>query len=166
MSLATYAASAPPGVLLLPLLEIMHPTWAEPLRYSPDTRDWTVTVDGEEVTFPSTGLEGAGGGSDDSGVDERGFRVPDPDLVLWRRIEALIGYLDPGTGRPVPIVVTLRAYLTSDLTEPETVVVLDLADPRLERNRSISFTATTANVMNRGAPTSRYTLQNAPGLRR
>ena len=166
MSLATHAASAPSGELLLFLLTIWHPTWATPLRYAEDTIDWTVTAGIEGmITFPSTGFEGEDGGSSEGGVDERAMRVPDQDLVLWRRIEALIGYLDPGSGKPVPIKVMLHKYLSTNLSAPQESVTLDLADPTLQRDRSVSFTAASANVLNRSAPTSTYTLKNAPGLR-
>ena len=160
MSLLVHAASAPEGELLIFLLEITHPTWAAPLRFAEDVQDWVVTLEDDfEATFLAGSFEGDAGSSDDSGVDERRFRVADEDLVLWRLIEAVIGHA-------TPIRVKLRLYLSTDVTEPLGVVTLDLAEPRLELDRSVSFSATTANTTNRGAPTSRYTLQNSPGLRR
>lgn len=151
-------------MLTVYLLELSHPSWAAPLRYAEDTRDWTVTLeDGATVaTFTATGFDAEAAAADDSGIDTRQLSVPDPTRVLWRAIEALRGSDLAG---PAPgITATMRVYDSADLSAPLTVSALTLQDP-VRDDIAVSFTATTADTINRDAPTRKFTWENSPGLR-
>lgn len=161
MSLETHIASGTAGELDLFLIEISHPTWTSVLRYAEDTQDWTVTIDGVQTTFESTGHEVDAPPTDDTGIDSSSISVPDLDLVLWRRLERL-----SQTGDADPVTVTVHWYLSTDLTAPAVEPrVLRMSNPS-RSGRIVSFDASTANVLNRDAPNLRFTWANSPGLRR
>lgn len=159
MSLAIHSASGTPGELDLLLIQINHPAWATPLRYAVDTRDWTVTLeDSTTVLFPKMGGTSEGPPTDDTGVDLRNVQVADPDNVLMKRLEQLVGDVRE-------VEVKLYQYLTTDLTQPETYGVFAMANPS-RADRVVSFEASTLNTINRDAPTEKFTYDNSPGLRR
>jgi hypothetical protein len=157
MSFAEHAVTAPAGEVAGCLVKINHTTWATPLRYALDTRDWVV-ADG---TYVSTGLDVDGPGTDDSGIDTRSITVPDLDLVLWKRLEKL-----SRTGNTNPVEVTISIYLSTDLSTPVVgPAVLKMANPS-RSGRIVTFEASSEDLVNRDAPTHRFTWANSPGLRR
>lgn len=165
MTIQTIAVAA--EVRPLYLLELSHPSWAAPLRYALDTVAWTVTheVGGAGVLYPAWPFEAEAAGQDDSGGDVRAFRVPDPDLVLWRYCEAGIGEVDLD-GLPIPTTATLRVYALDDLTGPLSVSRLELHEPQLIDGIAVSFSAQSPDFADRDSAGERFTTTNSPGLRR
>jgi hypothetical protein len=158
MSFEEHAVTAPAGEVAGCLVKINHTTWATPLRYALDTRDWIIPGDG---TYVSTGASADGPGTDDTGVDSRAITIPDLDFVLWKRLEKL-----SRTGSTSPVIVTVSVYLSTDLTTPVLgPTELRMASPT-RSGRIVQFEASTVDVVNRDAPTNRFTWANAPGLRR
>jgi hypothetical protein len=161
MSLQTHITQAPAGETDVVLVRLRHEAWPTDLLYADDVVDWTVIDDeSNSVTFNQTGLDADGEPTDDSGIDSRQVSVPDPNLVLWRRLEAL-----SKAGDTRRVEVTVFRYLSSDLTEPAAFAILAMVGPS-RNERLVSFEASNANVQNRDAPTRRYTYANSPGLRR
>ncbi len=157
MTFQEYAVSATYGDRALVLVTISHPTFATVLRYVDDTQDWTI---GGNV-YSAMGVDADFAPTDDSGVDSRSVTVPDPDLVLWRRLEKL-----SRTGDNQPVTVTFYVRLVSDTTvdaiEPS---VLRMASPSRD-GRMVTFEASTVDTVNRDAPSRKFTWANSPGLRR
>lgn len=158
MSYETFAVTAPAGVVDLYCVKLEHETWSGPLRYVLDTRDWTIPGDG---VYSGTGLDIDAPGTDDTGIDSRGVAVPDLDFTLMRRLEKL-----GRTGNNVPVTVTVKVYLSNDLSTPAlTAAVFNMANPTRD-GRMVSFEASTVDTINRDAPSSKFTWANSPGLRR
>lgn len=162
MSLRTHITQGnPSGERDVVLIKLDHEAWGAPLRYADDVADWTVTdEESASVTFTQTGADADGEPTDDTGIDSRQVTLPDPALILWRRLEAL-----SQTGDTRPVEVTIYRYLSTDLTEPAAYAILSMTSPSRD-GRLVSFEASNANVLNRDAPTIRYTYSNSPGLRR
>lgn len=163
MSYAGHAVRAPAGQYDIALVQLDHPAWPTPLRFADilDEAGVTVTLpDSSTAFFAATGAGTEAAPTDDTGIDSRRVVLPDPELVLMKRIEAL-----HYAGEDTPITATILLYLSTDLTVPVTTAVLRVAKPRCD-NRRVSFEASTANILNRDGPGFRFTYANSPGLRR
>lgn len=158
MTFETHAVSGTAGERSAALVKIDHPTWPYPLLYADDVEDWVIPGDG---TYEAIGADPDGAPTDDSAIDSRSVTLPDPDMVLWRRLEKL-----SRTGSAIPVTVTISVYLSTDLTTPALEPsVLRMASPSRD-GRMVSFEASTTDVVNRDAPTREFTWANSPGLRR
>lgn len=162
MSLVENIVAATAGELILLLVKLSHPTWPNVLRYAEDVQDWTVTdEDLNVVTFVAMGVDADAATTDDSGVDERAISVPDPDNELWNRLT--VQSID---GDAQLVTLTVYTYLSTDLTQPAIEpATFRMANPSRD-GRMISFTASTVDVVNRDAPSRKFTWANSPGLRR
>lgn len=161
MTLATHITQAPAGETDVVLIRLRHAAWPNDLRFADDVVDWTVTdEESNSVTFTATGADADGEQTDETGIDSRGITLPDPDLTLWRRLEDLS---QNGDSRPVEV--TVYRYLSNALTVPAAYAILSMTGPS-RNDRLITFEASNANVLNRDAPTRRFTYSNSPGLRR
>lgn len=161
MSLSEHIVTAPAGERDALLVRLRHAAWPTDLWYVDDVEAWSVDdEDGDPVTAQPTGADADGEPTDDTGIDSRGISVPDPEMILWRRLENL-----SKTGDTRTVEVTVYRYLSSDLTAPAAYAVLTMTGPSRD-GRVVSFEASNANTVNRDAPSRRYTYSNSPGLRR
>lgn len=161
MSFVEHAVTAPAGEREVVAVRLNHSTWATALYYVDDVVDWSVDDENSDpVTFTATGVDADGEPTDETGIDSRGIALPDPELILWRRLEVL-----STTGNAEPVEVTVYRYGSDDLTQPLAYAVLTMTGPSRD-DRIVSFEASNANTVNRDAPPRRFTYSGNPGLRR
>lgn len=162
MTLQTHITQGnPSGETDVLAVRLSHAAWGSELWYVDDVVAWSFDDEnGDPVTAQPTGADADGEPTDDTGIDSRQITLPDPDLSLWRRLEEL-----STSGDTRPVEVTVYRYLSTDLTGPAAYAILTMSGPSRD-GRLVSFEASNANVLNRDAPTIRYTYSNSPGLRR
>lgn len=158
MTYETHAVAPTAGERDVVLVKLEHASWPNALRYADEVADVVISGDG---TYLAIGADTDAGPTDDTGVDERSITIPDPDLILWRRLEKL-----SRNGSVLPVTVTISVYLSTDLTTPAIEpAVLRMTSPSRD-GRMVTFSASSADVVNRDAPTRKFTWANSPGLRR
>ena len=161
MTFATHATQAPAGVVDTLVVRLSHAAWPNDLWYVDDVVERTFDdEDGNPVTAQPTGASADGEPTDDTGLDSRQVVLPDPDMTLWRRLEALSQDGDERT-----VEVGLYRYISDSLTAPTVYAVLTMVAPSRD-GRMVSFEASNANVLNRDAPPRRFNYSDNPGLRR
>lgn len=162
MTIKPFYASAPVGVIELRLLEIAHSTFAAPLRlYTPGYDDLTVTLENSSTaTFKACAFRTTRPAADDSGRVSRSLQIDGVD-------GSINADLMKAVQSDVPIVCTVRVYLSTDLSAPQfnPPEVLSLSGITISKTQ-ISATAENEDVLNKRFPNSIYTTDNTPGLKR
>lgn len=157
--LATVNASAPAGVVTIPTLEISRPDASEPLRTCVGYEDQVVTLEtGETVTFTASGLAVALPSRGDSVQQNITFAVENVIGIAQR-------FIDEGLELGQPIDVTLRMYLSSDMSAPaEPPLRFKLVDGVFE-GAHVELIASYMAVILQEFMSRRYTSDFARGLK-
>jgi hypothetical protein len=158
--LSTLYASAPAAEVLIPTLEISHPSFAEPIRTCAGFEDHTVTLEDSttQATFVASGLDVSLPARNASGQQNLTFAI---ENVTGIAQDAIDRALEAGG----EIRVIYRSYLASDLSEPaEPPLKMVLVGARFE-GASLQVTASYMDIINQAWPRDRYTVDFAPGLK-
>lgn len=170
-ALAAAYASAPEDEVVLDTLEFRHPTFIEngqpfAIRVVNDYEQLTATLEagapmdaGEQVQFNPVRFTFTRPSESESGA------VPEVEVTVDNVARHLIPYLDKAKESRVPIELTWRPYLASDLTGPHMNPPLTLT----LRSVSCSMTLVTGragfnDLTNRRFPAIEYTAAKFPGL--
>jgi hypothetical protein len=170
-ALAAAYASAPEDEVVLDTLEFRHPTFLDGstpfgIRVVNDHSDLTATLEadaplnpGASVLFYGVYFTFTRPSESDSGS------VPEVEITVDNVARHLMQYLDAAKESRVPIEVTWRPYLASDLTAPHMNPPLTLS----LRSVSCGMTTVTAragygDLTNRRFPAIEYTAKKFPGL--
>lgn len=170
-ALAAAYASAPEDEVVLDTLEFRHPSFLDGgvpfgIRVVNDHSDLAATLEadaplnaGEEVTFYGVYFIFTRPGESDSGS------TPEVEITVDNVARHLMQYLDAAKESRVPIQVTWRPYIASDLTAPHMNPPLTLT----LRSISCSMSVVTAragfgDLTNRRFPAIEYTSEKFPGL--
>lgn len=170
-ALAAAYASAPEDEVILDTLEFRHPLFQDNgvpfgIRGVNDHQDLVATLEadaplnpGETVTFYAVYFTFTRPDESDSGS------VPEIEISIDNVARHLMYYLDAAKESRIPIEVTWRPYLVSDLTGPHMNPPLTLT----LRNVSCNMTSVTARagygeLTNRRFPAIEYTAKKFPGL--
>lgn len=158
--LSTLYASAPAAEVLIPTLEISHPSFpGGAIRTCAGFEDHTVTLeDGSVVTFTASGLDVSLPARNGSGQQNLAFAI---ENVTGIAQDAIDRAMEAGG----QIEVIYRSYVASDLSEP--------AEPPLRmvlvgaefRGANVQVTASYMDIINQAWPKDRYTATFAPGLK-
>lgn len=151
-------ASAPTSEILIPTLEISHPSF-ETIRVCGGFEDVTATTEASEtVTFTATGIDVSLPARDDSGQQTLVFAI---DNVMGEVQSAIDSAMDAGG----EITLIFRQYLASDLTGPaDTPLTMTISGGVLE-GATAQIQASYFDLLNTAWPRDRYTAEFAPGLR-
>lgn len=151
-------ASAPADQVLIPTLEIAHPS-IETIRICAGFDDQTVTLeDNSVVIFEAAGIEVALPKRDTSGQQQLTFALDGVSGIAQARIDDA---LEAGG----PVTITYRTYLASDLSAPaEPALVMTLVSGMFQGG-VVQLQAAYHDLLNYGWPRERYTAEFAPGIR-
>ncbi|GHC19531.1 DUF1833 family protein [Aidingimonas halophila] len=158
--LSTLYASAPVDEVLIPTLEISHPSFPDgPILTCTGFEDHTVTLEtGEEVTFQGSGLDISLPSRDPSGQQNLQFAIENVTGIAQDAIDRALeagGQID----------VIYRSYIADQLSEPaEPPLKMVLVEPQFEGS-TVQVTASFQDIINTAWPRDRYTATFAPGLR-
>lgn len=157
--LTTVNASAPAGVVTIPTLEISRPDSSEPLRTCVGYQDQVATLEtGETVTFIASGMAVSLPSRGDSGQQNLTFAVDNVTGIAQR-------FIDDGLELGQPIDVTLRIYLSNDMSAPaEPPLRFKLVDGVFE-GASVEIIASYMSVILQEFMSRRYTATFAKGLK-
>ena len=156
--LETVYASAPADQVIIPTLEIDHPSF-DTIRIAADFSDHTVTLeDMSVVTFEQSAFDYQLPNKDTSGNQTLTFAI---ENVTGRAQAALDAALATGG----QITVTYREYLASDLSAPAgPPVVMTLIGASFERGLC-QIQCAYFDLLNTAWPRQRYTAEFSPGIR-
>ena len=171
-ALAAAYASAPESEIILDTLEFRHPAFRDSLganvapRVVNDLRPLTATLEsgapldgGAAVLFQPVSFKFTRPSESESSSS------PEVSLTVDNASRILIPYLDMAKESIVPIYVTWRPYLISDLSTPHMVPPLTLTIRSVSTNMTtVTATARFADMVNRRFPASEYTAIKFPGL--
>jgi predicted ABC-type sugar transport system permease subunit len=151
-------SSAPTSEVIIPTLEIKHPTAFEPIRICAGFEDHMITLEsGQTVLFQGGGIDVSLPSKDTSGQQVLAFAI---DNVTGEAQRAIDSALQAGGG----VTVTYRTYLHSDLSAPaEPPLVLTMAGGSFEGS-VVQIRAAYFDLLNTAWPRDRYTIDFAPGL--
>lgn len=152
-------ASAPAGVVYLETLQIHHPLVAEDKFLVQDRTDKVMTLEDASVhTFRACAFRMSLPASGDNGLQELSIAIDNVDQEISDFIDAVKDSL-------VPVTVTYRPYLSTDLTTPQMdpPLVLSLTDITVS-TIEVTGRASFADIINRKFPTDFYSRSRFPGL--
>lgn len=164
-ALAEAFASAPPGAVALHTLELYHPTWAGAVRIVQDDRDLVAALEahapvqaGQTVTFAACPFRFALPAVGD-GPQTLSIRIDNVSRDLMPLLEAA------DLAHPVPVRITYRPYLASDLSGPQMdpPLTLDVRSVSVDQ-MSVTCTCAHADWLNRRFPRGVYTIERFPGI--
>ena len=152
-------SSAPAAEVLIPTLEITHPTAFDPIRICAGFDDITAGTEesGTDVTFYAAGIDISLPDMDTSGQQVLNFAIDNVTGVAQSAIDAAIA-----AGGEVTV--TYRAYLLSDLSAPcDVPLVLTMVGGSI-KGSVVQIQAAYFDLLNTAWPRDRYTLLFSPGL--
>lgn len=170
-ALASAYASAPEDEVVLDTLEFRHPSFVDAgqpfaIRVVNDHSDLVATLeddaplnDGETVTFKSVYFTFTRPPESDSGS------TPEVEISVNNVARHLMPYLDVAKESRVPIEVTWRPYLASDLSAPHMNPPLTLTLRSISCDMmNVTARAGFSDLTNRRFPAIEYTSLKFPGL--
>ncbi len=150
---------APADTVILHTLELIHPAMDPAVRMVQNIEGGTFTLETEEeFYFEPAAFRFSLPPSGTNGIQELMLQLDNTD----RRIS---DYLEAVLLNPEPITVKYRAFLSSDLTTPQTEspLVLFLSDLHVTASE-VSGRASFADIVNRQFLSVPYSVRNFPGL--
>jgi hypothetical protein len=172
-AIAEAYASAPEDTIILHTLEFRHPTFIDPdtlneigLRVVNDHEFLLATLEStaplnpsQEVRFEPVRFEFTRPPESDAAA------TPEVEITVSNVSRILIPSLDTAKDSRIPIEVTYRPYLSTDLTGPHMRPVLTLTLRNVSCSMTdISATAGFGDLSNRKFPKTDYTNLKFPGL--
>lgn len=151
-------SSAPASEVIIPTLEIRHPSAFDPIRICAGFEDQTVTLEDDSVvTFIAGGIDVALPAKNTSGQQKLIFAIDNVTGQAQQAIDAAIA-----AGGQTSII--YRTYLSSDLTAPaEPPLYMTLVGGTFEGS-TVQLQASYYDLLNTSWPRERYTLDFSPGL--
>lgn len=159
MNLARFAACVPVGIYQVGCLEFSHSSFGV-LRRAMWPADWTVTISGSPVTFPSwfSGKWLAAYPTiDDTGRASRSITLEDVNQVVESA-------LDGARGSSEFVQCVIRIYATDD-SSLQIMEAYQVEDFSQDENGVLTVNVGTADIGNQRFPRQFHTIQNSPGLR-
>lgn len=156
--LAVVYASAPSDQVIIPTLEISHPS-IETIRLCSGFEDQVLTLEnGDEVTFEASGIQIALPKRDTSGQQNLTFAIEGVSGIAQQRIDAA---LEAGG----PVTITYRTYLSSDPSAPaEPALVMTLVAGTFEGS-TVQLQAAYYDLLSYAWPRERYSAEFSPGIK-
>ena len=167
MSYRSFAVAGDASDYLLLLLRLEHPAFGVSARAA-DTRDWTASVDGDDVLHAACGMDGDAPGLDAASDSGRGLRLTEPlDQDGFPTFEALAAV----AGDDEPVTVTLAEHSAAALAADSTAaplrsVSLQLGGVERDADGALTLSLRVPDYINRNAPVLKFTWANSPALRR
>lgn len=153
-------ALAPAGVVYLETLTIAHPAIpGETVYLVKDMQGHTFTLeDASEHDFEPAGFRVSLPPSGDNGLQELSIGIDNVD-------QRISDFLNKAKDYQVPVTLTYRPYLSTDLTTPQMdpPLVLNLTDI-VVTDVEVTGRATFADIINKSFPSVMYTRKHFPGL--
>lgn len=152
-------ASAPSDEVILETIALVHSALAAPVYLVRDRVDLIADLEtSETVTFKASSFRLTKPPAGDNGIAPLSLSIDNVD----RSITDFVNTVKKSTE---PVQVYYRAYLASDLTQPQTnpPLVLSLSDISLNVFEA-SGRATFADIVNKKAPSEYYTRSRFPSL--
>lgn len=152
-------SSAPAAEVLVPTLEITHPTAFDPIRICAGFSDIVASTEesGEEVTFYAAGIDISLPDMDTSGQQVLNFAIGNVTGIAQASIDAAI----TAGGE---VTVTYRPYLLSDLSGPADVPMVMTMVGGSITGSVVQIQAAYFDLLNTAWPRDRYNLIFSPGL--
>lgn len=166
-------ASAPTDLVIFDTLEVRHPNFVDDagqptaIRVVIGYEDISAKLEndapldaGEYVTFTAGAFRFSLPGFEES-------RVPQLKITLDGASQEVVAHLEAAMSNPVPIEVTYRPYLSSDLSKPQMSPPIHMTLSKVTASATqVTGTATLTDVHNWPFPSQKYLASRFPGLLR
>lgn len=158
-------AAAPVSSIIYHTLELNHPAFSQPIRVVRDTADLTATLEssapfnaGQSVTF-------VGFRFDIVPPDVQSTAMPQAVIEIDNVSRDILAQVEASMTSPAMITAIYRAYLSSDLSQPQnnppmTLTVLSLSATVFRIRATCGF----GDLVNKRFPSQVYTADRFPGL--
>jgi hypothetical protein len=154
--IAVVYASAPVKEVIVKMIQITSTAY-NPIRFCKGYKDYTVTLDDEQVTFLQSAFDEALPAIDASGNQSLTFAI---DNVTGQAQRAL----DDAQEASAEQTITYLEYLDSDLTQPTQRIVMNVVGVAFEGS-VVKVKASYFDTLNTAWPREVYTTALTPGIR-
>ena len=154
-------ATAKSNIAIIDSIEVSHPSITSGSLYLVnDLEDLTLTLEtGVPILFSATGFQIQMPAKTEQGFQDLTILIDNTDLQVSDFLKETLAYPDE------PVTIKYRPYMSNDLTTPQMnpPLVLYLSGARISA-KTVSATATFADVINKTFPSELYTKENFPAL--
>lgn len=160
------AASAPAGEIIYHTLEFRHASFTSPIRVVQDHQDLSAKLEADAPLNPSAYVT----------FISFNFNVDLPETQVGSGAEILIAIdnvtkeieenLQLAANSPLPVQVTYRAYVKSDLTTPANLPPMTMTLKSATAGSKVEARAGFGDPANMKFPVDTYTTKRCPGLSR